>query len=123
MMVLLFDGPCTLCNKSVQWVYNRDTIGRFKFAPLQGRWSQEHLPDDLKSADAVVLWDGSQYYTASSALIKVVLNLPWPWKLLAAFWLLPKPLRDFMYYKCARRRYLLFGTGYCALVPKDRLLE
>ncbi|MBK7756242.1 MAG: DUF393 domain-containing protein [Deltaproteobacteria bacterium] len=36
-LVVLYDGVCGLCDKSVQWLMDHDPQGRFHFTPLQGR--------------------------------------------------------------------------------------
>jgi predicted DCC family thiol-disulfide oxidoreductase YuxK len=120
--IILFDGPCTLCNKSVQWIFKHDRHDRFRFTPLQGQWADAHLAQELKTIDAVVLFDGERFYTKSTAILMIVGQLWWPWRILSVGWLIPKFIRDFMYVRCASRRYLMFGTGYCALVPGDRLI-
>jgi len=34
-LVILFDGVCNLCNRTVQFILKRDKQSRFKFASLQ----------------------------------------------------------------------------------------
>lgn len=121
--IVLYDGPCTLCNKSVQWIYRRDRQGIFRFAALEGPWAKSHVPAEFQEVNSVLLYDRGQWKTKSSAIIGILGRLSFPWNLLQVGWLIPKFIRDFMYENCARRRYLLFGTGYCAMVPKDRLLD
>ena len=121
--VVLYDGPCTLCNKSVQWIYKRDHRGQFRFAALQGNWAKSHVPEHLRKIDSVLFFDGVKWHTKSTALLEIIRRLSLPWSLLYILWLVPKFLRDFMYENCAARRYFVFGQGYCAMVPKDRLLD
>ncbi|MGB0509226.1 MAG: DCC1-like thiol-disulfide oxidoreductase family protein, partial [Schleiferiaceae bacterium] len=64
-IVVLFDGPCTLCNKSVDWIHSRDFHGTFSFASLQSKWAEEHLPQHLKSEDSVVLFMHGQFHIRS----------------------------------------------------------
>lgn len=121
--IVLYDGPCTLCNKSVQWLYKRDKSGRFKFGAIQGSWAKEHVPEEFRKIDSVLFFDGENWKTKSGALLGIAYNLPWPWRMLTVFWIIPKFIRDFMYMNCSGRRYLVFGKGYCAMVPKDRFLD
>ena len=34
--LVLYDGMCGLCDKSVQWLLDHDPDGKLRFAPLQG---------------------------------------------------------------------------------------
>ncbi|MCH1407324.1 MAG: DUF393 domain-containing protein [Schleiferiaceae bacterium] len=62
--VVLFDGPCTLCNKSVDWIHSRDFYDTFTFASLTSEWAKAHLPEHLKHEDSVVLYVNGQFYIA-----------------------------------------------------------
>lgn len=121
--VVLYDGPCTLCNKSVQWLYKRDRHERLVFASLQGPWAQKHVPAEFKAVDSVLFFDGARWRSKSDALLAIVGLLPAPWRFFLVFGLIPRALRDFIYTRCAGRRYLIFGKGYCALIPEHRLLD
>ena len=41
--IILFDGVCNLCNRSVQYVIRHDPDAIFKFASLQGSTGQQLL--------------------------------------------------------------------------------
>ena len=42
-MIVLFDGDCNFCNRSVQFIYERDKKGIFRFASLQSARGREFL--------------------------------------------------------------------------------
>jgi len=119
---ILFDGPCTLCNKSVQWVAKRDTKEIFKFGSLQGDWARKNVPESYLLEDTVVLVSHGKYYTRSTAVILILSTLPF-WKWTALFLAIPVSLRDFIYRWVARNRHQWFGTGYCVLLPNEKLLD
>src|SRR3954447_19656119 len=84
--LILFDGVCNLCNGFVQFVIERDPGGRFQFAALQsaaarrvlaGRHSLSAIPD------SVVLVDEGRVYTSSTAALRIVGGLQFPWPLAA----------------------------------------
>ena len=75
-IVVLFDGPCTLCNKSVDWIHSRDFHGDFSSASLQSKWAAEHLPEHLKSEDSVVLFMHGQFHIRSKAALLILEQLP-----------------------------------------------
>ncbi|MGB1184508.1 MAG: thiol-disulfide oxidoreductase DCC family protein [Schleiferiaceae bacterium] len=119
--IVLFDGPCTLCNKSVQWIYKRDALGQFRFSSLQGNWAQSNVPKELLSEDSVLFYQGGTFFTRSTAALMILSTLPkWRWtKVLIK---VPKVVRDVIYNWIAKNRMRWFGTGYCALLPEDRRL-
>jgi predicted DCC family thiol-disulfide oxidoreductase YuxK len=45
----------------------------------------------------------------SEAVLAIWAGLDWPWSLLGAFRIVPRPLRDPIYRWIARHRYRLFG--------------
>ncbi|KAL6065058.1 Thiol-disulfide oxidoreductase DCC family protein [Balamuthia mandrillaris] len=112
--VVLFDGVCNFCNSFVNFVIDRDPQNRIKFASLQSETGQNfldkfHLPNDLST---VVLIQGQQCYTKSSAVLRVLAMLEGSgWSCLYAFIVVPPFLRDFAYSTFASWRYTLFGQS------------
>ena len=122
LVVVLFDGPCTLCNKSVDWIHSRDFNGDFYFASLQGKWAAEHLPEHLKSEDSVVLFMHGQFHIRSKAALLILEQLP-GYRWTRVFRLVPTFLRDLVYRIIAKTRYMFFGKGYCTFVSGERMLD
>src|SRR5262245_61312945 len=122
--VILFDGVCNLCNGFVQFVIARDPQARFRFASLQaraaaallaGRGSQGQLPDSL------LLLEKGKLYKQSDAALRVLKGLAFPWNLMCALLIVPRPLRDFVYAWVARNRYRWFGKREVCMVPTPEL--
>jgi predicted DCC family thiol-disulfide oxidoreductase YuxK len=66
--------------------------------------------------------EGPMKYQKSMAFIRVMLALPWPWKLAAGIWIIPTALRDWCYDRIALNRYQLFGKyPTCVLPTPDHL--
>jgi predicted DCC family thiol-disulfide oxidoreductase YuxK len=104
--VVRFDGRCNLCHGLVRFIAARDPAGRFRFAPLQ------------PAADGIVLVEAERTYTKSTAALRIVRRLRYPWPLLYAFVVVPRPLRDLVYDWVARHRYRWFGRrDTCSRVP------
>lgn len=120
--IVLFDGPCTLCNKSVEWIVAKDIKHKFMFGSLQGPWAEEHVPSSLKAVDSVLLYDGTKFHTRSDAALLILTALP-GYKWTSILKVVPRFLRDGIYRFIARSRYSIFGKGYCALLPKERLVD
>ena len=74
----------------------------------------------------VVILNG-QRYLESTALLKVMQHLGLPFSLMNSGYLMPRPLRDFLYRRIALNRYQLFGTTDQCLLPsaenKQHFLE
>ncbi len=124
--VLLFDGVCTLCNASVDFVMRHDAAERFAFASLQSDEARAFLAAHGNHADAlldtVVLADGGGIHEQSTAALRVLRGLGLPWSLLYGLLAVPRPLRDAVYRWVAANRYRWFGKkDTCRLpTPEER---
>lgn len=121
--VVVYDGVCKLCNGWARFLIRFDRHHRFKLVAAQSdeglalmQWYG--LPPDRLETMLVV--EGDRGYIRSSAFIRVVSRLGLPWNLAAAAWLIPAPLRDWLYDRIARNRYALFGRHeVCPLLVAD----
>lgn len=117
--ILFFDGVCGLCNWSVNFVLLRDRKGEIQFAPLQGETARVLLTSrDVENLHSVVLWVNGQTYRKSAAVVRVLWRLGSFWKVLGTLlWLIPLPIRNFIYECVARNRYRLFGKKESCRLP------
>lgn len=122
--VILFDGVCNLCNSSVNFIIDHDINDKFKFASLQSDEGQNLLNKfglNAEEFDSVVLTDDENYYTKSTAVLKIVKEFTGIWKILYAFIVIPKPIRDYFYGIIADNRYKWFGKKDSCRVPTPEL--
>lgn len=122
--IILFDGVCNLCNRSVQFVIQRDKQKKFMFASLQGVKGQEVLKRfDLPVNDlnSFILVHGDKVYTRSTAALRVLRELGGGWKLLYGFIAVPKFIRDSVYNWVARNRYKWYGKKDACMIPTPEL--
>jgi predicted DCC family thiol-disulfide oxidoreductase YuxK len=122
--LILFDGVCNLCNGFVQFVIARDPGGRFQFGALQSAAARRVLDQRHASGplpDSVVLVEEGRVFTGSTAALRIVRRLRFPWPLAASMLLIPRPLRDWIYAGVARRRYRWFGKREHCMVPTPAL--
>ena len=118
--LVLFDGVCNLCSGSLQFLLPRDRTGRLYFAPIQSTIGQQVLERHklpLEDWDSFVFLDEGRVYLKAEAVLRIARFLPWPWRMLSAFRLLPKPVADWCYDRVARNRYRLFGRRQQCMVP------
>ena len=124
--VLLYDGVCGFCNKTVQMILDHDRRGELRFAAVQSDYGQAVIArhTELRGVDSVVFVErrggGERVHVRSDAALKVAAYLGGFWKLFLAAWVLPRALRDYLYDLFARNRYRLFGKyDSCMLPPPE----
>ena len=122
--VVLFDGVCNLCNGSVQFIVARDPSAHFRFAPLGSAAAGSLVGESVLHGplpDSIVLMELRRMYTRSTAALRIARRLRFPWPLLYAFILVPRPLRDMIYAFIARNRYRWFGKRDTCMMPSPEL--
>src|SRR5262245_11237584 len=124
LAVLFFDGVCNLCNGAVNFLIDRDRRSVLRFAPLQGTTFaalRERHPD-LGRIDSLVLQDQDGIHVRSTAALRILRHLGLPWSLLGRLgFLVPRPLRDWVYDRVARSRYRWFGRRDACRLPTPGL--
>ena len=124
--IILFDGVCNLCNGAIQFVITRDRNNKFIFASLQSSSGQDLLLKfglNISDFDSFVLIANQQYYTKSTAALKVAQELGGIWQLLYCFIIIPKFIRDGIYDFVSRNRYKWFGKKDQCMLPTPALKE
>jgi len=120
--IILFDGVCNFCNFWVNFVIKRDNRDIFRFSALQSDVSKEiidRINYDISNPDTFVLIIGADYYTKSTAALKVCKELSGMIKILYPLIFLPEFLRDFVYDLIAKNRYKLFGKKDSCRIPTE----
>lgn len=126
--ILFFDGICVMCNTLVGFVLKHDKNNAYKFAPLQGKTAEKHLPTlDKESLTTVVLVDEAGTHTESEAILRLLVGLGGYFKIALALRIFPRFFRNSVYRFIARNRYQWFGTTEsCRLLTpaqKQRVLD
>lgn len=122
--IIFFDGVCNLCNSSVNYFIKRDKKNILKFASLQSDAAKQILLQfgvekvDLKS---IIVLNNNKLYLESSAIIEILKQLGGIYKIFTIFWIIPKPIRDFLYQIIAKNRYRWFGKKESCMIPTPEL--
>lgn len=121
--IILFDGDCNFCNKSINFIIGKDKKNLFKFARLQGSvgkllLEQHNLKTDLSS---LILIDDEKVYDKSSAVLNIAKKLGGIYTFLYFFIIIPKFLRDNLYTLFARNRYRFFKNSEACLIPSEEI--
>ena len=127
MYIVLFDGVCNFCNASVNFIIDRDTNNKFKFAALQSDTGKQlllqHGVTDTKTLDSVVLIKNNRVYKKSAAALEIARELNGLWPSLYVFKLLPAFILDTLYDVLAQNRYRLFGKADACRIPTPFLKQ
>ncbi|MFG0587315.1 thiol-disulfide oxidoreductase DCC family protein [Acinetobacter sp. YQ_14] len=121
--MILFDAQCVLCSTWADFMIKHNHQTQFKLVSVQSQLGQQILrkyqfPTD--HFETMILLEKGQLYTESTAFLRIMQRLDFPYSILKYGKLLPKKLRDFAYRRIALNRYRLFGkTEHCYVVGSD----
>lgn len=121
-MILVFDAECLLCTGWVKILLRFDKRQQFRFARVQsevGRQLLEQHGIDPADPESFLLISGDRSYRDTAAILRVLHQLGWPWRIAWLFWVIPAPLRDAMYRLLARNRYSIFGKRDNCYIPDE----
>ena len=120
--ILVFDGVCVLCSRSVQFVLRHDRDKRFRFATTQSETGRQLMLAhgfDPNRPSSVLLIENDAVFVESSAAVHVLRAFGGAWKIVAALiWIVPRPVRDAAYRGIAKRRYRWFGKNDSCYLPQ-----
>ena len=120
MSIILFDGVCNFCNRTVNIILKYDKDAYFQFAPSQSdaaKDTMQQFSQEKHSITSVILIDDEKVYTKTDAVIQIANRLSgWP-SLFRLLKFIPKSIRDFAYDLIAKNRYALFGKKDNCMIP------
>jgi predicted DCC family thiol-disulfide oxidoreductase YuxK len=121
--ILLFDGECGFCNRTVQFfLKNENKKKKMHFAPLQSEPGIElrRYFEISSDTDSLILIKGHAAYIKSCAALRLAPYMRGLWPLAAVFVIIPPFLRNIVYDFIAKRRMKLFGrVESCALLKQE----
>ena len=118
--VVIFDGVCNLCARSVKFILDHEVAPVLRFTPLQSPAGVRYLRElgfDPADAKTFVLIVDGKAYVKSEAAIRLASYLRGAWKLIGAIRIIPRAIRDWMYDVVARNRYRWFGRVDACITP------
>ena len=121
--VILFDGTCAFCERSVRFIATRDQ-GYFKFGASQnreGRALLAHYGTDRESARSIILIEDGEVSLRSTAVLRIARRMTAPWRWAAVFLLIPAPIRDAVYRGVAAIRHRIAGHSNACEVPPPEI--
>jgi len=123
--LLLYDGYCALCDRTVRFLLRVDRRGVLRFAALQGETAASIAArrPEMAGVDSVVFVAGGEagherVALRSAAVIGALRAVGGVWRAVAALLVIvPRPLRDWGYDLVAARRKRWFGEYDACPVP------
>lgn len=123
--LILFDGVCNLCNRSVQFVIKHDKKNKFLFTALQSEVGNRIIKDfdiNTSKTDSILLYTPDKGLSIrSTAALNIAKHLRFPINTLIIFIVIPNFIRNWIYDLIARNRYKWFGRMDDCMVPTQEI--
>lgn len=117
--IVLFDGVCNLCNRSVDFIIRNEKSDKLQFASLQSDVGKSIVNksglDEIP--ESVMLFVDGELLVRSDAALAISTYLKRPYVYGIIFRYVPKILRDSVYNLIAKNRYRWFGKKETCRVP------
>ena len=122
-MIVLFDVQCILCSRTVRTIIANGRDETIRFAgtttPVGRKLAQSFGLSVQDLEETFVVIENDQALLRSDAAIAIARKLKFPFPMLTALRVMPKPLRDAAYTAVARRRYRIFGRSEVCFMPSS----
>jgi predicted DCC family thiol-disulfide oxidoreductase YuxK len=118
--LVIFDGFCILCSRTANFLLRADSMRRLFFIADPG--PPAVLPPAASPAEAlrgesIVFIRNGAVFSASQAVIEILITLGGGWKVFAVFRIIPRRWSDVIYRYIARNRYRWFGKQNVCYLP------
>ncbi len=118
--ILLYDGVCALCTKSVKWILRHERDSEIRFAPLQGPTAaalRARLPRIPQHLETMVYVNAGRVHLRSKAVLYCATHLRGPWSWAYAVRWFPGFILDLGYRVIAALRYRIWGNVDACEIP------
>jgi predicted DCC family thiol-disulfide oxidoreductase YuxK len=122
--VVLFDGTCAFCERSVIFIAKRDPAGYFRFGASQSASARALLEPygvTRETANSLILIEDGRVYLRSTASLRIASKLTFPWSVLGALLVVPAPVRDAVYRVISRVRKRIAGESNACEIPPPEI--
>jgi len=122
--IVLFDGTCAFCERSVRFMATHDRAGALRFGASQSPPAIELLARhgvDRQAARSIIFIEGGQVHLRSTATLRIARHLRFPWRMAAVLLWVPVPVRDAVYRVVASVRHRLAGRSNACEIPPPEI--
>jgi len=124
MAIVLFDGTCAFCERSVIFIANRDPEAYFRFGASQSTAAERELAPfgiSRETARSIILIEDGRVFLRSTAALRIASRLTFPWSLLKVLLVVPVPIRDGVYRVVAAVRHRIAGRSNACDIPPPEI--
>lgn len=122
LVIIVYDGDCVFCSRSMAWIARHDRARRVRFTACTSETGaalmRRHDVDPLDPSTFLVLI-GGKAYVRSEAMLRLASVLDPSVRPLAALRLVPPFVRNAVYDWTARNRRSLIRSRECPLPSKE----
>jgi predicted DCC family thiol-disulfide oxidoreductase YuxK len=122
--IIIFDGECAFCNKSVLFIRKRNTKDNLWYCSSQSEVARQLLSNfqiEVSPQDSLIYIKNGKSYYYSDAPLEIAKELDHFWAMLSLFLIVPKVIRHGAYRFIAKRRKLIMGTTESCSLEASRL--
>ena len=125
--IILFDGECVFCNRSMRFIMDKDTKKLFHYAALQSTTGKEILllnnfPSDYQ--EGIVVYSSNKIYTKEQAVLYIAEQLGGMYNILSKMSKpIPTSLLSTGYNFIAKNRYRWFGKQNTCDMPNKEVIS
>jgi predicted DCC family thiol-disulfide oxidoreductase YuxK len=128
--LVVFDGVCILCSRSMRSIARADAAGEIQFTAAQaplGRALFVHYGLDPDAFETFLYIEDGHALGKLDAALAIARRLGSWWRVALVFGILPAGMRDWLYDRVAKNRYRLFGRTEACFIPdaswRERVIE
>jgi predicted DCC family thiol-disulfide oxidoreductase YuxK len=122
--IILYDGDCGFCNRSVGFVLKREKSNEIHFSAIQSSFTQGLFKEkgwEAPDLNTFYFIENGIKFERSTAALKVLKYLKAPTSWLRVFRIIPRGIRNWCYDFVAKRRQRI-SNGFCLLpTPEQRV--
>lgn len=123
--IILIDGECNFCNRTLMFILKYDIAEIFYFGSQQSNVAQNLLSkynckDELLST--IYLIQNGRVYTKSSAIIEIANRLSGYPRYLSLLRIVPTPIRDYFYDLFSKYRFFFGRRTTVCVIPTPSLI-
>ena len=119
--IVFFDGLCTLCSSSVNFILNNERNSKLYFSSLQSAFAKKFLKSYgivSSQQDSIIYFEKNRLFFKSDAVFKISINLKFHLRCIIFLKIFPKIFRDYFYNIISKNRYKWFGKKTVCYIPK-----